>query len=78
MAEIAAVTGRHREAEEYEEVADEVESAFRKSYIGPTGQVESGTQTAYVLALHMGLMPDDLRANAAGYLVDAIAQRIGT
>jgi alpha-L-rhamnosidase len=73
MAEIAAVTGRHREAEEYKEVADEVASAFRKSYIGPTGQVESGTQTAYVLALHMGLMPDDLRANAAGYLVDAIA-----
>ena len=36
------------------------------------GQVTSGTQTAYVLALHMNLVPDDLRAAAADRLVAAI------
>jgi len=73
MAEVAAAIGRQQEAEEYKELAGEVTEAFRKSYVGANGQVESGTQTAYVLALQMGLMPEDLRANAAEYLVEAIA-----
>src|SRR6185312_11677438 len=36
------------------------------------GRVASGTQTAYVLGLHMGLIPDDLVVTAAGHLVDAV------
>jgi alpha-L-rhamnosidase len=36
--------------------------------------LEPETQTAYLLALHMGLIPDDLRANAAAHLVEAIAR----
>ena len=61
MAEVAAALGREQEAEEYEVLAGEIGQAFRKSYVGPTGKVESGTQTAYVLALQMGLIPDQLR-----------------
>ena len=71
---VAATIGRQQEAKEYAELAGEVGDAFRKSYVDPTGRVASGTQTAYAIALHMGLVPDELRAKAAEHLVEAIAQ----
>ena len=45
-----------------------------QEYVGPTGTVGNGTQTAYVLALHMGLLPEHLRAQAATHLVEALAR----
>jgi alpha-L-rhamnosidase len=36
------------------------------------GQLASGTQTAYVLGLHLDLIPDELRTAAAGHLVSAV------
>ena len=36
------------------------------------GKIASGTQTAYVLGLHMGLIPDELHGAAASRLVAAI------
>ena len=63
MAEVARAIGRPEEAAGYEELAEQVREAFAKALRGRTsGRVERGTQTAYVLALHMGLVPDDLRA----------------
>jgi hypothetical protein len=41
------------------------------------GRVGSDTQTAYVLALHMNLLPSDVRARAATHLVEAIRLRQG-
>jgi alpha-L-rhamnosidase len=43
-------------------------------FVSADGQVASGTQTAYVLGLHMQLIPEDLRDPAAGHLVEAIAR----
>lgn len=74
MAEAARAIGRGQEAVEYEALADEIREAFIKTYVGPSGRLGPETQTAYVLALHMGLVPDDLRANAAAHLVEAIAR----
>jgi alpha-L-rhamnosidase len=74
MAEVCRAIGRRREAAEYEERANEVRAAFTKAYVDPSGHVLSGAQTAYVLALHMNLVPDELRAAAAAHLVEAIAQ----
>jgi len=72
MAEIAAVAGRPDEAASYRELLAKIRSAFAAAFVGADGQVASGTQTAYVLALHMDLVPDSLRAAAAARLVDAI------
>ena len=63
MAEVASAIGRQQDTKDYEDLAAEVGDAFRKAYVSPTGRVDVGTQTSYVLALHMGLVPDDLRAN---------------
>jgi alpha-L-rhamnosidase len=72
MAEIADVTGRADDAAGYRALRSKIRSAFADAFVASDGQVLSGTQTAYVLALHMGLIPDDLRSAAARHLVAAI------
>jgi alpha-L-rhamnosidase len=72
MAEICDATGRPAEAAGYRELWSAIRDAFRRAFVASDGTVESGTQTSYVLALHMGLVPDDLRAAAAERLVAAI------
>ncbi len=72
MAEIADATGRPDDAAGYRALWSKVRAAFTEAFVASDGQVASGTQTAYVLGLHMGLIPDELRAPAAEHLVAAI------
>jgi alpha-L-rhamnosidase len=72
MAEIADATGRPAEAAGYRALWSKIRSAFTDAFVTADGQVASGTQTAYVLGLHMNLVPDDLRAATADRLVAAI------
>jgi alpha-L-rhamnosidase len=51
---------------------ERIREAFQNAYVGADGKVKGDTQTAYVLALSMNLLPDALRAAAAGRLVDLI------
>jgi alpha-L-rhamnosidase len=72
MAEIADATGRADDAAGYRALRSKVGSAFADAFVTADGQVVSGNQTAYVLALHMNLVPEELRAAAADRLVAAI------
>jgi alpha-L-rhamnosidase len=72
MAELADAAGRPGEAAGYRELRAKIGSAFADEFVRADGRVTSGTQTAYVLGLHMGLVPGHLRAAAAGHLVEAI------
>jgi alpha-L-rhamnosidase len=72
MAEIADAVGRPEEAAGYRALWSKIRSAFGEAFVSGGGRVASGTQTGYVLALHMGLVPDELRAAAAGHLAAAI------
>ncbi len=72
MAEIADTIGRPDDAAGYRGLHAKIRSAFADAFMDGGGQVASGTQTAYVLGLHMGLIPDDLRQAAAAHLVAAI------
>jgi alpha-L-rhamnosidase len=74
MAEIAAATGRASEAAGYRALRAKIRSAFIEAFVAADGQVASGTQTAYVLGLHMDLIPEELRQAAAGHLAEAIRQ----
>lgn len=74
MAEISEAIGLPGRADEYRRLAGEIRAAFQEAYVRADGRIESGTQTAYVLALNMGLVPDDLRAITASRLVRAIAE----
>ncbi len=77
MVEVSRAVGRAEEAAKYEELAGEIRDAFTKAYVSPSGRIEPETQTAYVLALHMDLIPDEVRADAAAHLVEAIGRAGG-
>ncbi|MFD4948286.1 alpha-L-rhamnosidase [Streptomyces sp. NPDC058239] len=49
-----------------------VRKAFQSAYVASDGKVQGDTQTAYVLALSMNLVPDTLRKAAADRLVALI------
>jgi alpha-L-rhamnosidase len=69
MAKIARVLGKDADAAAYEALHEKIVRAFQDRFLSKTGLITSGTQTAYVLALHFGLVPEDARANAVRELV---------
>ena len=72
MAEIADATGRPGDARRYRELRAKIGAAFAAEFVDAAGRMASGTQTAYVLGLHLGLVPGPLREAAADHLVAAI------
>jgi len=75
LSQMAKAAGRDADAIKYEKLFDDIKKAFQKEFVSSDGRVEIGTQTAYLLALHMNLIPDELRAQAAEYLVEDIRKR---
>ena len=72
MAEMAEATGRHDDAREYGQLNERIRDAFIEAFVSPEGRIEGDTQTCYLLALHMNLLPEGLRPAAAEHLVRAI------
>jgi alpha-L-rhamnosidase len=72
MAEIAEATGRPGDAASYRALWSKIRAAFAAAFVAGDGRLATDTQTSYALALHMDLVPDDLRESAAGHLVAAI------
>ncbi len=72
MAEMAEAIGRPEDAQGYEELFEAIKGAFNEAYVTPDGRIKGDTQTCYVLALYMDLLPEELRTAAAEHLVSAI------
>jgi alpha-L-rhamnosidase len=72
LSQAAGVLGKTEEEMEYRAVYEAVKAVFQKAYVTPSGRIASDSQTAYVLALQFGLLPEPLRAKAAAHLVDDI------
>ncbi len=75
MARMARVLGRSDRAAHYDALHRDVAAAFNRAYVGEDASIEGDTQTVYLLALHMELLPQELRARAAERLVAAIERR---
>ncbi len=73
----ARVLGRERDAEQYEELFQQIKRAFNDAYVDAEGRVEGRTQTAYALALEFDLLPQDKRPAAVQHLVAAIDEKGG-
>ncbi|HEX6709738.1 MAG TPA: glycoside hydrolase family 78 protein [Rubrobacter sp.] len=72
MAEMAEATGRPEDARKYGDLNERIKAAFNEAYVSPDGKIEGDTQTCYLLALHMDLLPEELRSTAADHLVRTI------
>lgn len=71
---MAGILGKTDDQKKYKELAAKIKDAFVKEFVTPNGRLVSHTQTAYVLALSFGLVPDDRIENAANYLAQDVAK----
>jgi len=75
MADMASVIGRGEDANGYRRLFEEVRNAFNRAYVSGDGRIKGETQTCYVLALYMDLLPERLRPKAVRHLVEDIRRR---
>ena len=68
VAKAAEVLGEEALAKQYAARADAIKAAFQTEYFTATGRLVSETQTACVLTLYFGLVPDEMRARVIGTL----------
>jgi alpha-L-rhamnosidase len=74
-AQMAEVLGKPKEARKYRQQFERIKAAFRKDYITDDGKITSDEQTAYLLAIHFNLVPDELRPQMIGHLKQAFARK---
>ena len=72
MAEMAHAIGKEADAKHYQEVVQNIRTAFQKAYIKDDGTVGTGTQTSYVVALYTHLEPESLERTLVDKLVKDI------
>ncbi|GCB42788.1 family 78 glycoside hydrolase catalytic domain [Streptomyces sp. NL15-2K] len=72
LADVARVLGRTEHEARYTETAERIRDAWRTEFLTPDGRTTDDTQAAYVRALSLGLVPEELRSAAAARLVELI------
>ena len=75
LSKIASVLGHHEDAEKYKVLFQGIKAAFCRAYVTSDGRISGETQTCYVLALHMHLLPLELRPLAAKHLIEEIEKK---
>lgn len=77
VAKSCEALGRKADAAKYHQLFKEIKTAFNKRYVAADGRIEGNTQCAYVMALKFDLLPNELRDQAAKYLVENIQSKGG-
>jgi alpha-L-rhamnosidase len=77
MSRMAAAIGKPDDAKKYADLFARIRTAFQKAYIKDNGEVLSGTQAAYVLALYAKMAPESLEPVLAENLSKAVAANNG-
>lgn len=72
VAQTARILGNQADYDRYFTRACEIKDAFTKEYVTASGRLAINTQTAYILALYMGLLPD----NAVEQNADALEAKL--
>jgi alpha-L-rhamnosidase len=75
MSQMGHAVGKEAEAKRYDDVVKNIRTAFQKAYIKDDGEVGTGTQTSYVVALYTKMAPADLEPLLVDKLVKDIESR---
>ncbi len=75
MSQMAHATGHESDTKKYDDVVQSIRAAFQKAYIKEDGQVGTGTQTSYVVALYTKMAPQSLEPVLVEKLVKDIELR---
>jgi alpha-L-rhamnosidase len=74
LLKIAKLFGKTEDERKYGDLLRNVKQAFLNEYVTPNGNLVSGTQTAYVLALKFDLLPEEQQKGAIEKLVKSIKE----
>ncbi|HEX3436838.1 MAG TPA: family 78 glycoside hydrolase catalytic domain [Pseudacidobacterium sp.] len=77
MSQMTAAIGKQDKAEYYHQLFEKIRTAFQDAFVKADGSVGSNSQTSYVLALNMKLLPEEKRQQAADRIVEDIAAHHG-
>ena len=69
MAKTAQLLGKEKDAEEYSSLLKQLKADFNRHFFDPDTQSYGTSQTANIMALDMGMVPDDLRRPVAAAIV---------
>ncbi len=75
MSEMAEAIGSSSEVLYYGKLFQNIKEIFQREFVLADGRIKGETQTGYLLALAMDLIPEDLRSRSAEHLVEDIKQR---
>ena len=75
MSQMANAVGKEGDAKRYADVVRNIRAAFQKAYIKENGEVGTGTQTSYVVALYTKMAPEALEPALVDRLVKDIESR---
>jgi alpha-L-rhamnosidase len=75
MANTARIIGNKEDMEKYNLLFDSIKTNFVNEFMTPSGRLSSHSQTAYTLALYIGLVPENLKEKEVNYLVENIRKR---
>ena len=75
MSQMGHAVGKDADAKRYDDIAQSIRTAFQKAYIKDDGQVGTGTQTSYVVALYTKMAPEALEPALVDKLVKDIEAR---
>ena len=74
VARAATVLGKADEAAIYARLSAEIKTAIQREFFTPSGRLAVPTQTGYLLALFMDLVPDEQRERVQQDLIERIRQ----
>ncbi len=75
VSKIAAVLGKDDDARKYEELFEQIKSAFNNAYVSDDGRIKGETQTCYLLGLYFDLLPEDKREPATQHLIEDLREK---
>ncbi|PYY04731.1 MAG: alpha-L-rhamnosidase [Acidobacteria bacterium] len=75
MVDMAHAVAKDEDAKRYHDVVENIRKAYQLAYIKENGEVEGGTQTAYVVTLYTGMAPPAMEETMVNKLVGDIESR---
>lgn len=77
FARAAMALGRREDARKYEALHKEIADAYQNTFFDSEGRLLVKTQTAHIISLYFGLVPDQYREQTAADLVDLLKKEKG-
>lgn len=77
FAKMAKIIGNHEDAQEYRTLYEEIVTTYQDTFFGKDGRMTVQTQTAQIVSLYFGLVPEDSKKTVAADLIGLLKKENG-